>query len=1080
MAVTQSTDALTREAPLRELASLLQADDAWRRAMHRFGQTSPVALDNVWGALRMLAAAALHHERSGLLLLVASSNREMEGLAEDWALFSETPLLRFPAWSNEAKGSAWREVEFGQRLQTVKRLSQSPETSSIVVLASIQGLLQPTIHGDAVRRVSRELGVGDEINPDELKQWLTLSGFQAVSAVELPGEFAVRGGVIDVFALDWDYPVRIELFDTEIESLRRFDVATQRSLSSLNAIQVTNPTGAASDQSLSGLLPDGCTLLLIEPDEVIASGKAFIERLGDQQELYSLDDELARLQRFPWAGAWALNFHADADTVRLPFESVERFSGEIGRVRQELDGVGKKCTICLVAQNQAEAKRHRELLEESAAAKEDRLKFVQGGLTQGFRMTAAGVVVMACRELLAQDRVARRSAKRGAAARPLESFRDLNEGDLVVHLGHGIGRYRGMQSLEQEGKVADYLAIEFHGGTRIYVPTARMDLIQKYVGGGKTRPTLSRIGGKSWLKQKKAAESAATDIAAEMLELQAVRAARPGVMCGPDSEWQLEFDSAFPYVETPDQVLAIEAIKRDMESPRPMDRLLCGDVGFGKTEVAMRAIFKAVDNGYQAAIMAPTTILAEQHYHTLRDRMAAFPIDIGKLSRFCSTKEQRETMAGVAAGKIDVVVGTHRVASKDVKFHNLGLIVIDEEQRFGVAVKERLKSIRSSVDVLTMSATPIPRTLHMALVGVRDISNLETPPQDRVPVETRVTRFDDKLIRRAIMRELGRGGQIYFVHNRVQDIQQVAERLRGIAPEASLDVAHGQMPEDDLERVMVEFVQGKFDLLLATTIVESGLDIPSANTIFIDDADHYGLSDLHQLRGRVGRYKHRAACYLLLNPRRHITPTAGRRLRAIEEYSQMGAGFAIAMRDLEIRGAGNLLGSQQSGHIAAVGYEFYCHVLENAVRRLKKLPPNLSWDVEIELPGEAFLPDDYINDIRLKIDLYRRLAKVNAFDELEQVRQELRDRFGPLPPPAERMLELVVLRLLATIWQISGLSVEGGFLAIKYASPQRIEQLKRRFAGSLRIADRQTAYVPLVDGRDADHVFELAKSLLRS
>ena len=592
-------------------------------------------------------------------------------------------------------------------------------------------------------------------------------------------------------------------------------------------------------------------------------------------------------------------------------------------------------------------------------------------------------------------------------------------------------------------------------------PRAKIELVQKYIGGSKTRPQLARIGGKSWLRQKAAAESSVVDLAVEMIEMQAARAARPGLVFAPDSEWQREFDASFPYTETQDQLHSLSAIKKDMESAKPMDRLLCGDVGFGKTEVAMRAAFKAVDSGYQVALLAPTTILAEQHYHTFQQRMAEFPFDIAKLSRFCSTKEQKEVVAGLKTGRIDIVIGTHRLASRDVKFSNLGLIVIDEEQRFGVEVKDRLKTIRSAVDVLTMSATPIPRTLHMSLVGVRDISNLESPPEDRTAVETRVTRFDEELIRRAVLRELNRGGQIYFVHNRVHDIEPLAEKLRFIVPEASIRVAHGQMREGELERVMVDFVSHKFDMLLATTIVESGLDIPNANTIFIDEADRYGLADLHQLRGRVGRFKHRAYCYLLIDRHKHVSPNAARRLRAIEEFSEMGAGFAIAMRDLEIRGAGNLLGTQQSGHIAAVGYELYCQLLENAVRKLKQMPPRLSVDVDIELPGQAFFPDDYVPDIRLKIDLYRRLARVQRFDELHEFQAELNDRFGPPPDCVQRMLELVTLKMEATIWQITAIHIEQPYVVMTGRDRSRLEQLAKSTKADLRVVDDSHAYLPL-------------------
>jgi len=494
----------------------------------------------------------------------------------------------------------------------------------------------------------------------------------------------------------------------------------------------------------------------------------------------------------------------------------------------------------------------------------------------------------------------------------------------------------------------------------------------------------------------------------------------------------------------------------------------------------MRAAFKAVDSGYQVAVLVPTTILAEQHFHSFGERMAEFPFDIAKLSRFCTLEDERAAIAGLKSGKIDIVVGTHRLASKDVEFHNLGLVIIDEEQRFGVDVKERLKALRTMVDVLTLSATPIPRTLHMSLVGLRDISNLESPPEDRLAVETKVTRWDDGLIRHAIQRELARGGQVYFVHNRVSDIELIANRLREIVPDLRLRVGHAQMADDDLESVMVDFVAHKFDLLLSTTIVESGLDIPNANTIFIDEADRYGLADLHQLRGRVGRYKNRAYCCLLVEPHKHLTPNAARRLRAIEEFDELGAGFAIAMRDLEIRGAGNLLGTQQSGHIAAVGYELYCQLLENAVRTLQKQPPKVRLEVDISLPGDAFLPDEYVPDLRLKIDLYRRLSRVSRYDELEDFRGELVDRFGEPPRPVERLLDLTELKMDAAVWRISTIYVEGEFVVFKYDDRPRIEQLVRQQKGKLRLVDEQSVYLPLPhDLTDKDRLWRIVKAVLR-
>ncbi|MBW8885420.1 MAG: DEAD/DEAH box helicase, partial [Planctomycetia bacterium] len=688
-----------------------------------------------------------------------------------------------------------------------------------------------------------------------------------------------------------------------------------------------------------------------------------------------------------------------------------------------------------------EIERLREILSLTKLAGAGRLHFPIGSLHAGFRLRGeqTGTLVLTASELFHRGELRRLSRRRLGKA--IDSFLDLREGDLVVHLAHGIGRYRGLRLIDKQGQKEEHLEIEFDGGTKIFVPAIKIDLVQKYIGGTKSRPTLAKVGGKTWLRQKQEAEGAVIDLAVEMLEMQALRRARPGIAFNRDSEWQREFDASFPYRETPDQLSAIASIKGDMLRARPMDRLLCGDVGFGKTEVAMRAAFKAVDSGYQVAVLVPTTILAEQHFHSFSERMAEFPFDIAKLSRFCTPDEERAALAGLKSGKMDIVVGTHRLASKDVEFHNLGLVIIDEEQRFGVDVKERLKALRTMVDVLTLSATPIPRTLHMSLVGLRDISNLESPPEDRLAVETKVTRWDNNLIRHAIQRELARGGQIYFVH------------------------------------VMVDFVDHKFDLLLSTTIVESGLDIPNANTIFIDEADRYGLADLHQLRGRVGRYKNRAYCYLLVEAHKHLTPNASRRLRAIEEFDELGAGFAIAMRDLEIRGAGNLLGTQQSGHIAAVGYELYCQLLENAVRTLQKQPPKVRLEVDINLPGDAFLPDEYVPDLRLKIDLYRRLSRVNRYDELQDFRSELVDRFGEPPREVERLLDLTELKMDAALWHISTVFIEGDFLVFRYDDRPRIEQLVRQHAGKLRLVDDQSVYLPLPQGlTENDRIWRIVKS----
>ena len=1083
-------------------------------------------------------------------MIVAPHPGEIDAIARDLTLFTDAAVAEFPAWETEPGERVLTDEIFGERLRMLKGLGDCPLFSttganspidserekgtvpfgdagsqgegvrprSAILVTSIQSLLQPVPSREVMAAGTREIRVGGQIDEQEFTRWLTERSAHATMAVELPGEFSLRGGILDIFAPDAEDPVRIELFGDEVESIRRFDVATQRSLATLEAATVTMLEPMASDRAhFTSYLPPETWFMLIEPNELMEEGKFYLERMDRPQSFHAVRTTLDEIYKFPSVTASGVPAGSMETTAHLEFESVERFSGEIAKVRDELEKVGAGNEVYIVCETGAEVERLQELFKvgdcplfspESVDPQENerrekgtvplgagqgegfsplfpkaekgdrpRLNFVVGHLEAGFRIVPQRVVLVSAAELFHRQDLARTTRRR--QARAIDSFLELREGDLVVHVAHGIGRYRGLRLLEQDGRAEEHLELEYNGGTKIYVPSAKIELVQKYVGGKGARVVLANIGGKAWVKQKEAAQKAVTDLAGEMIELQAARDARPGIAFPDDTEWQREFDAAFPYQETPDQLTAIDEIKRDMRLTRPMDRLLCGDVGFGKTEMAIRAAFKAIDAGYQVAVLVPTTVLAEQHRRTFSARMAEFPFAIASLSRFCTAKEQREILERSANGQLDILIGTHRMASPDVQFQNLGLLIIDEEQRFGVEVKERLKSLRATVDVLTMTATPIPRTLHMSLLGVRAISNLETPPADRLAVETRVTRFSDELVRHAIMRELNRGGQIYFVHNRINDIHAVGTRLADIVPEARIDIGHGQMAEGELEDVMLRFVRHDSDILLSTTIVESGLDIPNANTMFIDDADRYGLADLHQLRGRVGRYKHRAYCYLLIDEKRHLSPEAARRLRAIEEFSQMGAGFALAMRDLELRGAGNILGTQQSGHIATVGYEMYCALLERAVRQLKKLPPRESVEVTIDLPGEAYLPRNYVPDMRSKIDLYRRLAQLTSEAAVDDFASELADRFGPVPEVVEHLLELARLRIWAHRWSVQEIRLEDRYAVLHYTSRDKITRLVKRSQGRLRVADASSAYLPLAAAvSDAPAVFAEIKSLL--
>ncbi len=1082
---------------LHDVPAILDVTAGIGKAVAKQKRDTPLAFAGVWGGIRGLLASTLTRHTPHVLVLLPQAV-DADIVAGDVRSFGISDVVALPLSAGDGTGSSIRDADYAARLQVLQSLRgrdlASPDP--LVVTAYIGAAIQKVPSVDRLTRATRTLSVGDEVDPESIRKWLAEAGFANTTAVQVPGEFASRGGLLDIHSPDQTTPIRIEWFGDEIESIRRFDPATQRSNDSITSVEIAAigadgpPPPMLSDQhfdpdadvpepevvdpnqvyqedtegaetTIVDYLPKDTVVLLVDPAECQATSDALLKRVARTERFVTMSELLSGLQSHRVVTGSLLASGDGSDVVDLQTAGADSFAASLDETKTRVDSVAAGHEVIVVGDTPADGQRLTELLAETEAARSGRLHMTVADLSGGFRLSQAEVLVLTGAELFHRSPVRRTSTR--VRGKPIDSFLQLTPGDLVIHLSHGIGLYRGLHSIEKNGQHQEHLTIEFDGGTKIHVPATRIQLIQRYVGGTKTRPRLAKIGGISWTNQRKAAESAVVDMADELLELQAKRATKRGITFDPDNEWQRQFDASFPYLETPDQVTAIDALKEDMESHRPMDRLICGDVGFGKTEVAMRAAFKAVTSGYQVAVLVPTTVLAEQHYHSFCNRMAEFPVEIRKLSRFCTAAEQRETVKEIRRGKVDIVVGTHRVASKDVDFNNLGLVIIDEEQRFGVAVKERLKTKHTNVDVLTLSATPIPRTLHMALVGARDISNLETPPAERMAVETKVTRWDPKMVRSAIVRELNRGGQMYFVHNRIGDMDDLAAKIKDVVPEIRIGIGHGQMGEGELEQVMVDFIDHKFDMLLATTIIESGLDIPNANTMFIDDGNRYGLADLHQLRGRVGRYKHQAYCYLLVSPTKHLTPEASKRLRAIEEYSQMGAGFAISMRDLEIRGAGNLLGSQQSGHIAAVGYEMYCQLLEEAVRQAQKLPPKLSADVDIDLPIEAYLPDDYVPDLRHKIDLYRRMTRIDRADQIVAFQEELIDRFGPIPDAAKRMIELCEMRLDAAAWGIAAITSNDRFIILEYANRRRMEQLAKDSTVPVRLVDNRKAYIPIKD-----------------
>jgi transcription-repair coupling factor (superfamily II helicase) len=1054
-------------SPAPALLAAIHAIGDYQAAIDRWREGVTICWEGAWlGAIAPMVAAAARQLHRPILVVVAH-HQDAETVARDLEFFLEHDCNVFPPASDDTDGDSLQQQEVIQRLQVLSQLEGFVSRRGLpeppVVVTTLPALMHSVPSPEQMRRDRRTIEVGKKLDLSKLKTWLASSGYRTTTSVQLPGEFTARGGILDVYPPDAGEPRRIEWFDDEVESIRTFDTVTQRSIQRMDRIDLIAANDATREEaSLLDFLPDDTMVLISEPVAAMHQANAFKarvpfpERFRDPVELYQQLQRFAMAQISQLAGEGYLG-----ELVRIPIADVQRIGGELEHLPREIDtALGQERVAAIVCMNEGEKARLNDIIQTSAAFQSGRLRLVIGVLSGGFEIPGHGALILTVNQLLRRSTLKRSSRKH--ASRAIDSFLDLREGDLVVHLSHGIGIYLGMEMIERDGQRAEHLAIEFDGGTKMYVPASKIDLVQRYVGGTKTRPKLAKIGGQAWARQKKAAEHAVADMAADLLELQAQRRGQVGIEFKPDSVWQQQFEASFPYEETPDQLTAIAATKKDMISTRPMERLICGDVGFGKTEVAMRAAFKAVESGYQVAVLVPTTVLAEQHYKSFRQRMAEFPFEIAKLNRFESNAEQKETIRRIAKGQVDIIVGTHRLASTDVQFFNLGLLVIDEEQKFGVELKERIKRASSQVDVLTLSATPIPRTLHMSLVGIRDISNLETPPEERMSVETRVVRWNDALIRNAILRELNRDGQIFFVHNRIEDMHAVAARLQHIAPEARIVIGHGQMVEGALEQVMIDFIEHRADILLSTTIIESGLDISNANTIFIDEADRYGLSELHQLRGRVGRYRHQAHCYLLVDRNKHLNPDAARRLHAIEEFSQLGAGFGIAMRDLEIRGAGNLLGTQQSGHIAAVGYELYCQLLDAAVRQLTRQAPKMSLDVEIQLPIEAYLPSEYVADMRQKIDVYRRVSRLQDVQAVADMRQELLDRFGDLPPPVDRMLEIAELKMDATLWSIRSIALHGNYLCFTYTDPRRAQQLADRHAGKLRVVERdQQAYWPL-------------------
>lgn len=1057
--------------PLVDLAANLRTDHT-------------AAASGLWGSSVALVVASIHTQLNVPVLLICGHLDEGDDLADDIELFAGDRPEVLPALELAGSLGKVSEEQVANRLQMVARYATGKPTSPMLV-APIQALMQAVPSRNQLNQLLLTLKPGQKLEPEKLIVWLSEHGYNRLDQVEVPGDFAVRGGIVDVY-MPGNFEesgemvglaVRIDFFDDEIESIRRFDLDTLGSGDKLDNVRVMDLKGqldSGESTSIFTYLPPETVVVLWEPLEIAEQARSYFDRLPDVKGIYPLKAVLAQagafsrleLSQFDQGSSSAPSFVTGGDGAtgtKLPITSLQRFETEAKKALRELAELAETHEVVVYCENDGEAKRFCELLEAEAGVACKQIKVPIGYLHRGFvwetgRTTGKPVALLGHHELFHRYEQ-RRRVKKVVASRPVDSFLDLKVGDYVVHVAHGIAKFTGIQTIAKDGKSDEYLTLRFAENATLHVPATRVNLIQKYIGGFQGHPQLSRLGSGVWEKQKAKVAEAVMDMAAELIEVQAARAAEVGTSYPPDTEWQREFEAEFPYEPTVDQVTSADEIKSDMQKPRPMDRLLCGDVGYGKTEMAMRAAFKAAEYGKQVAVLVPTTVLAEQHYLSFKERMVNYPFVVESVSRFKTGKEIKDTLKRTAAGEVDVLIGTHRIISKDVKFADLGLVVIDEEQRFGVTHKERLKQMRKTVDVLTMSATPIPRTLHMSMLGLRDISSLTTAPQDRRSVVTEVSPYDKQRIKMAIQRELNREGQVYFVHNRVYNINEVAEELQALVPDARIIVGHGQMEDGELEDVMMKFIKHEADILVATTIIESGLDIRNANTIFINKADRFGLSELHQLRGRVGRYKHRAYCYLLLPPDRPVTPVAAKRLKAIEKYSHLGAGFKIAMRDLEIRGAGNILGPEQSGHIATVGYEMYCQLLEEATRQLKNEPKATTPEAHVDIGISAFIPKTYIAADRQRLDVYRRLTRCTSLDMLGMLRQDMIDAFGEEPRQVTVLFALTEMRLLCQIFGVESIIKKAPDVVLTVRDAKLASEGLTGAPGTLRVIDERTVYL---------------------
>ena len=975
-------------------------------------------------------------------LILAEDERRAREIYEDYR-FYDRKVYSYPAkdllfFQADIHGN----LLIRQRMKVIKALLEEKE---LTVVTSIDGCMDFLESLEKIKEQLIHYESDSTVDIEQLKNQLVALGYERVGQVEMPGQFSVRGGIVDIYCLTEENPWRIELWGDEIDSIRSFDPESQRSLENLEELTIYPAVEHIGDKDMVSFLdyfPEERTIIFLdEPNRLTEKGGAVEEeyrqsRMHREEKgsrnlpenwLCSFEQLQKELNKRNCISVCALEPKQAGWKVREKFylevKSISAYNNSFELLVKDLHQYKKQgYRIALLSGSRTRAERlAKDLQEEGLAAfygqDYDReicpgeIMVVYGHAKKGFEYPLIKFAVMTESDIFGQEQ--KKKKKKNYSGSRIQDFAELSIGDFVVHEKHGLGIYRGIEKVEVDRIVKDYIKIEYRGGSNLYIPATQLDCLQKYSGADASKaPKLNKLGTQEWNKTKSKVRGAVKNIAKELVELYAVRQEKEGYVCGPDTVWQRDFEEMFPYEETEDQLSAIEDAKRDMESTRIMDRLICGDVGYGKTEVALRAAFKEVQESRQVAYLAPTTILAQQIYNTFVQRMKEFPVRVELLCRFRTPAQQKKAIEDLKKGQVDVIIGTHRILSKDVQFKNLGLLIVDEEQRFGVTHKEKIKQLKKDVDVLTLTATPIPRTLHMSLIGIRDMSVLEEPPMDRMPIQTYVMEYDEETVREAINRELRRGGQVYYVYNRVTDIADVALRIAKLVPDARVDFAHGQMSERELENVMYSFVNGDIDVLVSTTIIETGLDISNVNTMIIHDSDRYGLSQLYQLRGRIGRSNRTAYAFLMYRKNVMLKETAEKRLAAIREYTDLGSGFKIAMRDLELRGAGNLLGAQQHGHMNAVGYDLYCKMLNEAVKEAKGIHTMEDFETSVDLNVDAYIPDSYISNEFQKLDIYKRIAGIETQQDYDDMLEELLDRFGE---PGKAVLNLLAIAKLKAI-----------------------------------------------------------------